>query len=166
MENLKVLRKKRKLTQGELAEKLGVSRLMINQYENGKSKPSRHTLVKMAEFFNCSLDYLWGDNYETERNILDDIDKSIVNDERLLAKKALRKGITTKQANRFEFFKAITELGDESKELFRSLSSMSKEEIDFFKIVIQLNEEELDELTTFIDFLIAKREKKENEQRN
>lgn len=166
MEILKTLRKEKRLTQEELAKKLGISRLMVNQYERGISKPGRQTLVKMAEFFNCSLDYLWGDNYEIERNILCDIDKSIKEEERLCAKKALRKGITTKQANRFEFFKTITELCDESKELFRALSVMSKEEIDFFKLVMKLNEQELEELTTFIDFLISKREKKENEQRN
>ena len=164
MEILKTLRKAKGLTQEELAERLGISRLMVNQYENGKSKPSRHTLVKMAEFFNCTLDYLWCDNYEIERKLFEDIDKSIQKEERLAAKLGIKTAIKKKQANRFEFFKTITELGDESKELFHALSVMSKEEIDFFKAITQLNEKELDDLTDYVDFLISKREKKEDEQ--
>ena len=59
-ENLRSLRSERKLRQIDLANTLGVSRTTYTQYETGKSEPDLSTLVKLAEFFNVSVDYLLG----------------------------------------------------------------------------------------------------------
>jgi len=57
-EKIKELRDGRGWTQNELAEKLGTDGRMISHYEKGKNIPSADILIKMAELFNVSIDYL------------------------------------------------------------------------------------------------------------
>lgn len=54
------LRKEKKLTQHELAKQLGITRSALSQYELGNRQPDYETLQKIAEFFECSTDYLLG----------------------------------------------------------------------------------------------------------
>ena len=68
-ENIKICRKKLKLTQVELAEKLNTSHATINRYEKGVNEPTFDTLVKLAEIFNVTTDYLLG--VEKKQNIED-----------------------------------------------------------------------------------------------
>lgn len=60
-ERLRLLRKQRGLTQEQLALILGLERSSIGKYE-GKSKtiPSDDVKQKIAEYFNVSMDYLFG----------------------------------------------------------------------------------------------------------
>lgn len=51
---------KRNLTQKELAEMLNITESAISRYMNGSRMPNCVTLVKMAEEFNCTTDYLLG----------------------------------------------------------------------------------------------------------
>ena len=60
MEQLKILRKQKGLYQKDVANFLGVDRTTYVKYENGVSEPDYNTLVKLAEFFNVSVDYLLG----------------------------------------------------------------------------------------------------------
>lgn len=57
---LVMLRKDHHLTQGQVAEKLGLSRPGYTCYELGNSYPSVATLCKIADLFEVSLDYLVG----------------------------------------------------------------------------------------------------------
>jgi transcriptional regulator with XRE-family HTH domain len=59
-ERIKEERKKRKLTQEDMAEKLNITRPAYTMYETGKSQPSLETAVKIADIFQVSLDYLVG----------------------------------------------------------------------------------------------------------
>ena len=54
-EFLKVLRKERGLTQGELAEILLVSGRTISRWETGTNMPDLSILIKMAEFYNVEV---------------------------------------------------------------------------------------------------------------
>ena len=54
---LKNLRKSRKLTQEEFAEKIGVSRSTFSCYEIDQRVPSVKTLQKIADVFGVGLDY-------------------------------------------------------------------------------------------------------------
>lgn len=57
-ERIKELRKERSWSQGDLAEKVGSDARQISRYENGKITPSTDAVVKIAEVFDVSLDYL------------------------------------------------------------------------------------------------------------
>lgn len=59
-ERLKEQRKMFKLTQRDMAEKLGISQPSYIRYENGSSEPSQENLVKIADIFDVSVDYLLG----------------------------------------------------------------------------------------------------------
>ena len=58
MDNLRQIREKKNITQTRLSVDLEVSQELISHYETGKSKPNIETLIKLAEYFNCSTDYL------------------------------------------------------------------------------------------------------------
>lgn len=55
---IKSLRKGQEITQDQLAEFLNVSRQSVWGYENNSVEPSLDVLVKIADRFNVSLDYL------------------------------------------------------------------------------------------------------------
>ncbi len=53
-------RKINKLTQRQVAEYLGISQPSYIRYENGQSEPTLTNLVKLADLFDVSVDYLLG----------------------------------------------------------------------------------------------------------
>ena len=57
---LKELRKKRKISQLKLALDLNMNQNSISRYENCEREADYETLVKIADYFNVSLDYLLG----------------------------------------------------------------------------------------------------------
>ncbi|WP_270245339.1 helix-turn-helix domain-containing protein [Lactococcus lactis] len=59
-EQLKTLRRIKGLTQKELAEKVGVKQNSYSDWENGKSEPNIEMLVRLAECFDVSIDFLIG----------------------------------------------------------------------------------------------------------
>ena len=54
------LREKEELTQLELAKEIAIARPTITNWERGIREPSFDTLIKLAEFFDVSADYLLG----------------------------------------------------------------------------------------------------------
>lgn len=58
-ERLRILRESVKLSQVKMADLLGVKQSSINSYEQGQSAPSLETLVKYADYFDVSMDYLF-----------------------------------------------------------------------------------------------------------
>jgi len=54
------LRKENNLSQYKLAEKLGFSRGLISNYEQGRREPDYNTLLIFADFYDVSVDYLLG----------------------------------------------------------------------------------------------------------
>lgn len=60
MELLKKLRLERKINQNEIAQYLGVSYQCYAHYETGRRQPDPETLIKLANYFNVSTDYLLG----------------------------------------------------------------------------------------------------------
>lgn len=60
MKRIREERIKLKLTQAELADKLGVSAGAVGMYEQGRRVPEVDILSKMADIFDCTLDYLIG----------------------------------------------------------------------------------------------------------
>ncbi|WP_460296863.1 S24 family peptidase, partial [Clostridium perfringens] len=64
--NIKEFRKKNKLSQAELAEKLGVARTTIGYYERAEVEPNIYTLIQLSKLMNRSIDSLLGLNHSTE----------------------------------------------------------------------------------------------------
>lgn len=60
MENLKSLRESRKITQSQLGEYLGAKKSAISLWESGKRQPDQETLVRIATYFDVTVDYLLG----------------------------------------------------------------------------------------------------------
>lgn len=60
-QRLKALRREKKITQEQLAKKVGVERSSIGKYEgSGNIMPSHEVLSALADFFDVSVDYLIG----------------------------------------------------------------------------------------------------------
>lgn len=59
-ENLKRLRMERDIPQIIAAAELGVARSTYACYETGKNEPDVYTLIKIADYYKVSLDYLVG----------------------------------------------------------------------------------------------------------
>ncbi len=55
---LKELRKKRKISQLKLALDLNMNQNSISRYENGVREADYSTLIKFADYFDVSIDYL------------------------------------------------------------------------------------------------------------
>ena len=57
---LKLLREEMCINQEQLAQRLSVSPSAIGMYERNKREPNNEILLKIAEYFNVSTDYLLG----------------------------------------------------------------------------------------------------------
>lgn len=57
---LKELREKRNISQVKLAIDLGLNQNTVSRYENGIREADYETLIKLADYFNVSVDYLLG----------------------------------------------------------------------------------------------------------
>lgn len=68
LKNLRLLRLSCSVTQKALADAIGVSQQSINKYENHSIEPDIETLIKIAEFFGTSVDFLIG-NTDIQRKI-------------------------------------------------------------------------------------------------
>ena len=56
---LKELRVAEKLTQQQLADKLNISRVNYTRYETDKVRPDYETLIKIADFYDITLDEIF-----------------------------------------------------------------------------------------------------------
>lgn len=121
---IKELRKKKGITQKELASYLGVSDRAVGYYESGQRTPPPDILQKIADFFNVSTDYLLGrtDIY----NPADEITEAVSDDPELL-----------------EFWNTLKERED-LKLLFKQTKKLSPREIKQIIRIIKAIEEEED----------------------
>lgn len=61
-EKIKNLRLDANLTQAELAKNINITRSALSLYELGKRQPDAETLIKIANYFDVSTDYLLGNS--------------------------------------------------------------------------------------------------------
>lgn len=74
-ENIAYYRRKKGMTQKELAEKTGLSRSFISQIENNSNTPSNDSLFKIAQVLGISVELL----KDNEKNYVKDEDSELVN---------------------------------------------------------------------------------------
>ena len=69
---LAMLRKKRNLSQADVANRLGINKASVSAYERNTTMPSVETLKTLAVIYNSSVDYMLG--FDTRTNIfIDDL---------------------------------------------------------------------------------------------
>lgn len=107
MDNLKNLRIQSKLTQKDLSKNLNISRVNLSRYENGEVEPNFETLIKLADYFNVSVDYLIGhrQNNKIDKSGLTDTQKNIID---------IASQLNEIQANRVESY-AIAKLEEQQE---------------------------------------------------
>lgn len=110
----KSLRKGKNLSQVQLAEALKVSKACISMIEIGKNEPTANTLMKYADFFNCSTDYLLGRaddlgviSIESEKSDLSKDERSAVETLRALPEDLRRRALA--------YLSKLSELADDER---------------------------------------------------
>ena len=58
--NIYELRKLNRFTQREVAQRLGISQPSYIRYENGSAEPTLENLVKIADLYDVSVDFMLG----------------------------------------------------------------------------------------------------------
>ena len=71
MYKLKELREQKKITQTQLSKEINVPLITYTKYENNIRTPSLEVLIKLANYYNVSLDYLVGRQFTNELGYLD-----------------------------------------------------------------------------------------------
>lgn len=102
-ERLKKLRIEKQLTQEMLANKLNLSKANISKYESGYLEPGLQTLVKIAEIFETTTDYLLENSEYRELSVTIN-DK---NKRKIAELDSLLESMTDEQ---FHFYKKMLEL--------------------------------------------------------
>lgn len=62
LQNLKKLRLGKNISQQKLADAVFVSQQSINKYENQDAEPDIDTLIRIADYFDTTIDYLVGNS--------------------------------------------------------------------------------------------------------
>lgn len=84
------LREDLDLRQIDIAQATGIDQKTLSNYETGKTNPDSYSLIKLADFFQVTIDYLLGyssSNIKTNKEVvakLDKIEKEINELKRLL----------------------------------------------------------------------------------
>ena len=61
-DNLKLLRKNKKMSQEELAERMNVSRQSVSKWETGEAYPEINNILQLCKVFNCKINDLVNDS--------------------------------------------------------------------------------------------------------
>ncbi len=76
MNRIRELREDRDLRQADVSEKTGIDQRTLSNYETGKTNPDSFAIIKLAEFFEVTTDYLLGVadyNFFNSQQILNEI---------------------------------------------------------------------------------------------
>lgn len=105
------LREERGWTQEKTASMIDISRAALSHYEKNRREPDPHTLTKLADLFNVSVDYLVGRTNSPDQTLEEPIrqfvDQLELSDSEILKKYTLAidgKELTPEEARRFIAF--------------------------------------------------------------
>lgn len=107
--NLEYLRKGRKVSQEDLADKLGISRQSVSKWESGAAYPETDKMLALCKLFDCTLDELMNQDMQEEK--LEESRKYTFND----------------------FLKSVTGIVDRSIKMITSMNAKS-----LFKFVLEI----------------------------
>ena len=91
VKNLRKLRISRGISQQQLADVMGTSQQSVNKYENHNVEPDISSLIKLADYFETSVDYLIGHIFSFDPHTTEDIEPTsqeltLIQDYRRLSK--------------------------------------------------------------------------------
>ena len=78
------------LRQADVADAVGIDQQTLSNYETGKTNPDSYAIIKLADFFNVTTDYLLNystENYKTGRdiiNVLNGIEKNLADIKKII----------------------------------------------------------------------------------
>ena len=75
---LKELREEKKISQNKLATELKINVMTYNGWEKEKTEPNIQNLIKLADYFGVSVDYLIGRKFNNEFGYLSDDEKTMI----------------------------------------------------------------------------------------
>lgn len=131
-DKIKKLRKSKNITQEELGKNIGVTTSMVGMYETNARKPSYEVLIKIAEFFSVSTDFLL--NTEEKLDMTLDSVKKVYNILKEATDEYGIEEVTEKQENKIKTLAAHFE-GEE------------------------FTDEDVEDIENFIKFIISKKKK-------
>lgn len=99
IENIKILRREKGLTQRDLANLLSLSQNTVSNWENGITEPTVTQLQKISEVFGVSLSTLYGIDDSFEKSIWYDYFKDVTLEEFDFLMKELKKYRANKKQN-------------------------------------------------------------------
>lgn len=77
VKRIRSLRESAGLSQAKIAAMIGITQTSVNRYENGQADPPLETLLWYADFFDVSLDYVFGRTDNPEGKLYDNQPKVI-----------------------------------------------------------------------------------------
>lgn len=75
---IRSLREDRDLRQIDVAQATGIDQRSLSNYENGKTNPDSYAIIKLAEFFGVTCDYLLGvsdTNFSTAKEVISELEQ-------------------------------------------------------------------------------------------
>lgn len=80
-DRLRSLRERKKKTQQDIADVLGITRPAYTAYESGSRKPDYEKVQQLAQYFDVTIDYLMGqDGVEKLKSDLDEATKEVIDE--------------------------------------------------------------------------------------
>ena len=73
-DNLKLIRKNKKMSQEQLAEKMNVSRQSVSKWENGEAYPEMNNILELCKIFNCKIN----DLVHSDMSDINSLDEEII----------------------------------------------------------------------------------------
>ena len=98
--NLLTLKKKKKITQREAAEVLGISLYSYGRYERGDREPNIEMLIKMANLFDTTVDYVIGNPANLKTNQMKEYEKELIEAAKGADERAITDAIALLNRNR------------------------------------------------------------------
>ena len=94
-DNLKIIRKSKKMSQEQLAEKVNVSRQSVSKWETGEAYPEMNNILELCKIFNCKINSL----VHTDMSDISSLDEEIIMNVVKFNEKKTKSSKNIKQSN-------------------------------------------------------------------
>lgn len=127
--NLKYLRKRKNISKSKLADDIGLSRPTLTHYENGNRVPEFENIVKLALYFECSIDELIFHGTPIDIGKLKEID-TVSDIDNLISDKELLKYLVDKKSILEQYSEEISDKLSQINIILNIINSKQKNKND------------------------------------